>query len=331
MKPRERTALILVVGVVFAALLIYRLRPGGVIRKSSTPPTPRSLADSAWPKPESHGSPTTKPGKVDPSARRADADWASLFASSHDFFAFVKGAAGPAFRGNGAAALYVSRAVEVCQLEVALYGHAPDPRAAFENWLSEQVYAPEPEVARAQRNFDLCKGFFSGNAFASLPPRKGGYLSFPYWLNAADTDGNPIAEVIHVANELPAIGNGQNRRTAAEAQATLIGAVSTGDPEAVFRTGLFLLGGHGANVTDAFALAIAGCDLGYDCSADNSLIFGRCAELGTCATGLDFQDWATQAIGPSAYAQAYAVAQQLEAAIAQGDTAAISGAVALSK
>lgn len=187
---------------------------------------------------------------------------------------------------------------------------------------------PEPEVAKFQRNFDLCKGFFSGDAFASLPPKKGGYLSFSYWLNAASSDGNPVAQVIHVANELPAVGNGRNRQNA---QAMLISAVSTGDPEAVFRTGYLLLDGHGGNSADAYALAIAGCDLGYDCSANNSFIFGDCARLGNCPPGLDFQDKIAQAIGPAGYAKAYEMAQQLEAAISQGDTTAISKVVYLSK
>jgi hypothetical protein len=46
--------------------------------------------------------------------------------------------------------------------------------------------------------------------------------------------------------------------------------------------------------------------------------------LGSCAPGIDFQDWTTRQIGPAAYAQSYAVAQQIEAAISQGNAAAIS-------
>lgn len=305
------------------AYLVHGLRSNEARRGPLAPSAPRKLAGSSPARPAARSA-ATELSKADPLPAPLETDWRSAFVSSNDYFAFVRSAAGAALHGDGTAALYVSRAVEPCELEVALYGHAPDPRAAFENQLSEQAYLPAPLAADARRRFDLCRGFFSGDAFASLPPKKGGYLSFTYWLNAATMDGNPVAEVMHVATELPARGNGGNRERVMKAEETLTHAVSTGDPEAVFRTGFFLLGGHGTDATDAFALAIAGCDLGYDCSADNQFIFGACAELGECATGADFQDWATRQIGPAAYAQAYALAQQVESAISQGDTTAIA-------
>jgi hypothetical protein len=328
MKPWTRIGLIVVASAAFAACLIHGVRSNGNAKGSLSERTARGFANVAWVKPKPPASPAAELSEVDRNAPLAEAQWPALFTSSSDLFAFAKKAAVPAFRGDGTAALYLARALELCQLQVVLYGRAPDPRSAFENWLSEQEYMPEPEVAKFERNFDLCKGFFSGDAFASLPPKKGGYLSFSYWLNAASSDGNPVAEVIHVANELPAVGNGRNPRGA---EAMLVSAVSTGDPEAVFRAGYFLLDGHGGNGVDAYAVAIAGCDLGYDCSADNSFIFGDCARLGGCSPGLDFQDMVSQEIGPAGYAKAYAVARQLEAAISQGDTAAISKVVYLSK
>lgn len=328
MKPWVRIWMIVVVSAVFTAFLIHRSGSNGNTQRALTKATTHGFANLAWVKRQSRASPAAKQSKVDSNARPAEANWLSLFASSSDLFAFAKKAAVPAFHGDGTAALYVARALEICQLQVVLYGHAPNPQGAFENWLSEQEHVPEPEAAKLRRNFDLCKGFFSGDAFASLPPKKGGYLAFSYWLNAASRDGNPVAEVIHVGNELPAVGNGRNRQGP---QAMLIRAVSTGDPEAVFRTGYLLLDGHGGNSVDAYALAIAGCDLGYDCSANNSFIFGDCVRLGNCSPGLDFQDKIEQEIGPAGYAKAYEVARQLEAAISQGDTAAISKVVYLSK
>lgn len=328
MKLWTRKGLIAVVIVAFVAFLGYRVRSNGNTQGSLTETTAHKFASLASVRRESHASPTAKPSKVDSVVPLAQANWPSLFASSSDLFAFAQRAAAPAFHGDGTAALYIARALETCQLQVALYGHAPDPQGAFESWLSEQEHMPEPEVTKFRRNFALCKRFFGGDAFASLPPKKGGYLSFSYWLNAANSDGNPVAEVIHVGNQLPAVGNDRDRQGA---QTTLISAVSTGDPEAVFRTGYLLLDGHGGNNVDAYALAIAGCDLGYDCSANNSLIFGDCARLGNCSPGLDFQDKIAREIGPAAYAKAYEVAQQLEAAISQGDTTAISKVVYLSK
>ena len=331
MKPWIRIGLLAVIGLGLATFLIHGLRWTSNTRGSPTTASASSLANSAWMKPPRDALPATSPSKTDYGAAPVVEDWPALFSSSTDYFAFVKNAAVPALHGDGTAALYVARAVEVCQLQVALYGHAQDPQSTFENWLSAQEHMPEPEVTKLQRRFNLCRGFFGGDAFASLPPRKGGYLSFSYWLNTSSDDGNPVAEVIHVANELPAVGNGGNREVAMKAQSTLISAVSTGDPEAVFRTGYLLLSGHAANSVDAYALAIAGCDLGYDCSANNSYIFGECAKLGHCPPGLNFQDRIRQEIGPAGYAKAYEMAQQVEAAISQRDTTAISKVVYLSK
>lgn len=328
MKFWRHVGLIVVVGAVFGVILAHRLRSSGNIQRSSTETRAPGFGNVRWMKPESHASPAVETSKLDAGARPNKAEWASLFTSSSDLYAFAKEAALPAFHGDGTAALYVAKALEICQLQVALYGHTSDPRSAFESWLSEQEHMPELELAKLRRNFDLCRGFFGSNAFASLPSRKGGYLSFSYWLNAANSDGNPVAEVIHVGNELPAVGNGRNPQGA---QAMLISAVSTGDPEAVFRTGYLLLDGHGGDSVDAYALAIAGCDLGYDCSANNSLIFGDCARLGNCSPGINFQDRISEKIGPAGYAKAYELAQQLEAAISQGDTTAISKVVYLAK
>lgn len=338
MKTRTFLAFIVVGTALIASFLMYRLRPGSGARKaavSSIPQSiassPKSFANSSWMKPEGAGARSRKPGARNHNARSTRTDWRALFVSSSDYFAFVQRAAGSAFHGDGTAALYVSKAVQQCQLQVALYGHAQDPLDTLQNSLSEQSHMPEFAADEARHEFELCKGFFSGNAFASLPPRAGGYLSYKYWYDVAYKDHNPVAEVLHVAQEVPATGNGGNSQTVAKARTTLISAVSSGDPEAVFRVGELLIDGHGANMTDAYAIAIAGCDLGYDCSSSNPLIFGQCAAAGTCASGEEFKDRVTEEIGSSGYASAYAEARQLEAAISQGDTVAIAKLVQLRK
>lgn len=320
-----------VIVAMVATVLIYRMRPENDTPRAAVQSTPRNFANTPREKPKVAAILAMKPSAVNPSAASAETDWRSLFASSRDYFFFVKHAAGPAVHGDGTAALYVSRAVQLCQLQVALYGHARDPPAALQNALSVQSHVPEFAANEAQQAFELCKGFFGGNAFASLPPRAGGYLSYTYWYDVAYKDHNPVAEVLHVVQELPAVGNGGDGQTVLQARAMLIDAVSSGDPEAVFRVGALLLGGHGANMTDAYAIALAGCDLGYDCSASNSLIFGECAAAATCPSGEEFGDRVTKEIGSSGYASAYAKAQQLEAAISQGDTGAIARFVELRK
>ncbi|MGH8287899.1 MAG: hypothetical protein ACREV7_02590 [Steroidobacteraceae bacterium] len=337
MKTRTVTGIVGSVIVAMAATaLIYRMRSDGDAPRVAVQAAPRNFANISWVKPKSAGTLAMKPSAMKQSAmhRRAPSagtDWHLLFSSSRDYFAFVKRAAGPAAHGDGTAALYVSRAVQLCELQVALYGHASDPLATFQNSLSEQSHMPEFAADEAQHEFELCKGFFGGDAFASLPPRAGGYLSYTYWYNVAYKDDNPVAEVLHVVGELPAIGNGSDSQTVLKARTTLISAVSSGDPEAVFRVGELLLDGHGANMTDAYAIAMAACDLGYNCSSSNPLIFGQCAAAGTCPSGEEFSDRVTKEIGSSGYAGAYAKAQQLEAAISQGDIGGIAKFVELGK
>jgi hypothetical protein len=332
MKARTVTTVVGgVIVVMVATVLIYRVRTESAARSATAQFAPQSIAKIPWTKPKSIGISAFTPSAMTQRAPSAATDWQSLFSSSRDYFAFVKRAAGPAVHGDGMAALYVSRAVLLCQLQVALYGHARDPLAAFQNSLSEQGHLPEFAAEEAQHEFELCKGFFGRNAFASLPPRAGGYLSYTYWYGVAYKDHNPVAEVLHVVEKLPAIGHGEDRQAVVKARTALISAVSSGNPEAVFRVGALLLGGYGANRTDAYAIAIAGCDLGYNCSSSNSLIFGDCAAAGTCASGEEFSDWATREIGANGYANAYAKAQRLEAAISQGDTSAIAKFVELRK
>ncbi len=262
-------------------------------------------------------------------------DWAALFRSSRDYFAFVQRAAPAALRGDGTAALYVAEAVRPCENVVILVGGSTDPEEALQNWLTSHPYYPESDVAKLQHNFRLCNGFLHGNAFSMLPPRRSGYISYSYWLNIAYEDHNPVAEVFHVASELPPIGSTEGAQSdpgLAQAQKLLVTAVSSGDPEAIFRAGNVLLGGTRTNRIRAFAIALAGCDLGYDCSADNpsnDFIFGGCAQTGNCPPGEDFANFAAKSIGSSGYAKAYALAQQLEYAISQGDTATVARFVQL--
>jgi hypothetical protein len=293
------------------------------------------FANIPWARRQADTQASTKGGNtVDVSAHLTGSNWRSALASSQNYFTFVRRAAYAAFHGDGAAALYVSRALAVCQLEVALYGDSSDPQAAFQAWLSAQAFMSESIAATQQRHFDLCKGFFKHDAFAALPPRTvGSYLSAKYWLGIAYADGNPVAEVMHVVTEMPSLGGGggaQGSQMATKAQDQLVRAIETGDPEAVFWAGHFLADGHGSSDMQAYAVAIAGCDLGYDCSGDNQLIFGECAPgMAQCDAGSNFSDVVTKAIGTSGYAEAYAMAQQLEGAIAQGDVATIQKFVQL--
>ena len=253
-------------------------------------------------------------------------DWRNQYYESRDLFKFVRQAAPAALRGDGAAALYIFKALQICLLETALYGRSPNPSQAFSAWQATQVYATPADAAIQREHFHACTGFFKGNAFASLPPRMGGYGSPKFWLDLAYKYNDPVAAVYHVIAAMPVLGNASGSADAnvvQTAQADLNRAVSSGNAEAIFRAGLFLSNDHGETPTQGAALEIAACNLGYNCSASNGSLFGNCAANGTCQAGLSFLDQLEKALGPAAYARVYTQAQTFENALAQGDTSII--------
>lgn len=275
---------------------------------------------------------STMSGVRDPVGRTATkTDWKALFDASHDYFAFVRRAAGPAHRGDGSAALYIAKALFRCELEVWTYktrkSENSGQRARDESWKSRYPLLAERMRTQYRRHYALCKGFFRHDAFAALPPRKGGYFSALYWLNQAYRDHNPVAEIEHVAVELPApinpptVLDGQEY---AEIRETLRHAVATGNPEAVFRAGMLLARGTRAEVIRGLAVALAGCELGYDCSSTNASLFHGCARTGICPPGEDFSDIVRKSVGDAGYAQAFAMARQLVFAISRGDAATVA-------
>lgn len=331
MRLRRWTlAMIAVAAVSVAVFLMYRIHPVLVTLGLSESSVGSNLADVPRNKDITHiaARPVERPRQV-LASHPHKTNWGALFASSNDYFVFVKGAEYAALHNDGAAALYISRALQVCQLEVFMYGGKPDPQTAFQEWLSGQAHMPEFAVATQKRNFDLCKGFFKANAFAGLPPLShGSYLSASLWRNLAYKEGNPVAEVMHTAMQFPGLGvpsGPQGRQMVAEAQKTLVGAIASGDPEAVFRVGSFLVdGARTSDETRAFAIALTGCNLGFDCSGDNHLIFGDCvAAMEACQTGENYADVVTKIVGLSGYSKAYALAQELTEAISEGDVATI--------
>jgi hypothetical protein len=72
-----------------------------------------------------------------------------------------------------------------------------------------------------------------------------------------------------------------------------------------------------------FAVSMAACEFGYDCTVHNSELFGECLNNGTCSAGTHYSDLIKQTVGDNGYARVYARAQQLEDAIRRGDVAAI--------
>ncbi len=318
-----RNFIVLIIAVALFGALALHLQRG----KSGTPHRAMTsvAVKSISVKHIQHANRQTIRAPIDGHTVLAVKNWRLLFDHSRNYFLFVRSAATAAANGNGTAALYVSKAMSICALEIFQFGNNSNPKSAFTSWLSNQAYMPEWVMEIQREHFELCQGFFGQNAFSGLPPpKRGSYMSSSYWLNLAEKDHNSVAELMELSATWN-LGEGANSAQAtAIAQNTVLDAVSSGDPDAVFRAGMFLADGNSANEIRAFAVAIAGCNLGYDCSSDNALIFGECvAGSGQCPSGQTFSDVVTKAVGSSGYAKAYQMAQELQYAISSGDEATI--------
>lgn len=266
---------------------------------------------------------TVKKTAVVASAQAA-VDWNKEFRSSTDYFAFVSKAAKKAVDGDGRAAFYVSKILGPCLVMARLYGGKADPEEAFNEAMATQAFNPSWLVDKERKEFRACAGFLKGDAFADLPKRAAGYNSPRYWSDMAYQNNDPIAQTAHAASE---IGSpiSPNPGSIEIAQSDISHAIASGDPEAIFRAGSIISNGLYVDRIEGYALSLAACDLGYDCSANNTddIIFANCAAAGTCQAGAVFSDVVTKAIGPDGYAQAYARAQQIEDALTRDDTSAL--------
>jgi hypothetical protein len=76
---------------------------------------------------------------------------------------------------------------------------------------------------------------------------------------------------------------------------------------------------------------IAACNLGYDCTTNSEFAFGACAAANTCPQGEIYTDKIRETIGDADFARAYSRAQQLQDALARGDTSAVQQFVQLKR
>ena len=253
-----------------------------------------------------------------------------------DFYKVVSDNARAALDGNGRAALHVYQALKVCQLVVALYGKTSDPKNAFDTHWANTPNAPPWVIDKSREEFQACSGFFSGNPFVELPDQSSDYDSSGYWLKLAYEDGDPVAQSIMAGANLArsTMEKVAERRDEAfdSAQSDINQAAITGDPEALFHIGSQISNGYGVDPIEGFAVSLAACQLGYDCSAkNNEAIFGSCVDAGGCAPGINFTDIVVQSIGSNGYVAADRRAQELISALSIGDAATIQQFVRLKK
>lgn len=81
---------------------------------------------------------------------------------------------------------------------------------------------------------------------------------------------------------------------------------------------------------EGVAIALAACDLGYDCSASNpENPFSMCARSGACPADRHFAYYMQQSLGVDQSAQAYNEAQSLEDMLSRNDSAGFAAIIRL--
>lgn len=266
-------------------------------------------------------------------SRRSEG-WGSQFTRATDYLQFIKNAEQAARRGDGRAAYYISKALLVCSPYVVQYRNAADPLAAFQ--ASQMSHPNQPQWAQEvmAQNSSRCEGLIQNDPFASLPPRSGGY-TLQYWFNQAIADGDRVAEMDRASSVLgelydsPSSANTETVKN--QLQSAVTGAVESGDAHAMFLAGMMLSNSkYSPQPLEGVAIALAACDLGYDCSASNpENPFSMCARSGACPADGDFSYYIQQSLGADQYAQAYSEAQSLEDMLSRNDSAGIAAVTRL--
>lgn len=251
-------------------------------------------------------------------AEKSPDRWYKLYKSAPDRFTFVSQAARAALNGDGRAAVYVGDAVYDCLYDMHQAAHGIDLAVAHQRELEQLAQNGSPgwvSEVRAE-HFERCKKLATTDAFTGLPARDGGYADPRYWWDLATQSKDPGALTRDAVEKLSIASDGTRRASMdpIQAQDAINRALLSADPMAMFSIGYALSDAHLSTNTDhGMAIALAGCDLGYDCSWDNPAMRATaCKYNDACQGYTDFPSYLAASLGPDKYAKVYAEAQELK-------------------
>lgn len=263
-------------------------------------------------------------------ASSSAASWAAKFRSSNDYLAFIREALPAARAGVGRANWYIAEALSSCSLVMKTYRDSPDPESQLNQELSNMPKAPQWTRDLLEQKTHRCLGLAQQDPFASLPHRAQGYSS-SYWREQAAADGDSLAQVQAAADALstiltrPNMSEDERTNLLQTAKSQFRSAVESGDPDALYDAAVLLADPrYSKDPLKALAVALAACDLGRDCSANNpENPFYNCKLSGACPPDAGYEYYLQQSLGPDKYAQVYASAQQVKQAVEAGDWDAV--------
>jgi hypothetical protein len=256
--------------------------------------------------------------------RATAAKWQTLINGTHPL-EFVKAALPAAKAGDGRAAYEIARMLRGCAYEMS----SADPEAQLQQdlakWSAKAPQSAREDMERGARScIEFAKGLAKENPFGDLP------VTPEYWMAQAYAAGEPLAQVEKAAHAVadiaadPQMPEGTRAEKVKIVLENLRAAVESGDPEALYRTGMLFTGLLVRDTVPGYAVALAACDLGYDCSTANpESLEHECAQDGRCPPGQDFPTLLQQGMGPEQYAELYARSQQVVLAVRAQDWDAV--------
>lgn len=343
MNAPDRKRLGILVGV-GAALLLGIAVFGTVFHQQVKDSSP---AVSAAPFGSKGPSGSFQPGRVSAAPAGASAsvataavtaDWTKKYRSSDNYLQFVKDALPAAVSGDGRASWYIAEALRSCALVMKTYKDVADPEAQLNQTLVSMTKAPGWTKDLLAQKTHRCLGLAQEDPFASLPSKVGGYPA-AYWNHQAVVYGDPVAQESQVQDALGAVAVGyqlsdtEKEASLGQVDTTLRSVVASGDPDAIFKAGVAMADPQFVDdPLNGLAVALAACDLGHDCSANNTEnVFANCKLSGACPADADYAYYLQQSLGPEQFAQVYERSQLVKQAVESGDSDTVMKYLALTK
>jgi hypothetical protein len=204
-----------------------------------------------------------------------------------------------------------------------------------EAYLQSYPFAENPAyAAHVEHIYDQCAPLASAPEFRDWSTAAGGKWGVRYWRELALKFGNPATRAEVLVEDLLRAQEGDTQQRAAaqtRARAQVSEVLRSGDPEAWYRIGMRLGNSDmSRDVTVGYAVALAACDLGYDCSGNNERNdWYACRWQAGCTETMNLDERLKLMLSAAQYARAYAHYQEISLLLRSRDWEGLAHLVAL--
>jgi hypothetical protein len=319
------TVAMILIAIVGFFLFYVELIQFGVSKNQSTPQSSQGATRAAAQNlPAARVASNTLASDVKPASRRANSH---VLASQDDFVVAFASLVKRAEEGDLAAAWDISRLLHTCGLVIRAIRRGA-PVDSVDGVLGSTHPAWSELKEKEQRN---CAELARAPEYASWGHEKRGDKFFaPTWASRALEGKYPVAVADDMAKELWRIEDIQDpiaRQTSLQqAQQKLRGLVQTRNPEVLYIVGMSLSDPRFSSRPErGFAMALASCSLGYDCSSENPVNpWHNCRYFGQCTDGQTLEQNMQSSMPPSYFAKVYGEYQELLELLTRGDWSVIN-------